>query len=362
MKTSTVLIILLLGLQSFGQQFIKSADSIRRMRSIPAIAYIVFSSDSILQSGVSGVRKVKTRDSVSTSDRFHIGTNTFAFTSWLAAKMVESGKISWNTTFASIYPQFKARLLPEYKNIDLKGLLSNSTGLAAYSTIKDFQAMPFFESDIRTQRREFANWVLQQPTPGGAGKAKNIESLAGYAIAASMLEKVSGLSWEKMVEDYINKPLGIQARFGWPAKISAQQPLGHSSSYGSLTAESADTWLKPYPPIAAAVDINISIADYATFMQEHLKGLRGEPAYFSSKTFEVMHFGVLDYAFGWNNGVLGKDRLSFHASNFLIFSSYVELIPERNLGIIVLSNNGDSDGKSGVVNLGRIIRNYYLSR
>ena len=55
---------------------LKVADSIRRVRGIPCIGYVVFSSDKIIDQGVAGYRKYRTRDSVSINDRFYLGTNT----------------------------------------------------------------------------------------------------------------------------------------------------------------------------------------------------------------------------------------------------------------------------------------------
>ncbi|HYC29715.1 MAG TPA: hypothetical protein VEB42_12875, partial [Chitinophagaceae bacterium] len=90
---------------SSGQAMIKTADSVRRVRGIPAIGYAVFTSDQILDMGVVGYRKYRTKDSVQLADRFHIGTNTFAFTSYIAAKLVEAKKITWVTTYAQLFPQ-----------------------------------------------------------------------------------------------------------------------------------------------------------------------------------------------------------------------------------------------------------------
>ena len=356
-----IILTILAGSQiASAQQFVKLADSIRRARGIPAIGYAVFSTDKILDAGVAGYRKYRSRDSVQLSDRFNIGTNTFGFTSWLAGKLVEAGKINWNTTFVSLFPEYKTKVLPEFRNIDLKTLLSNTGALPPYNSINEYLVVPTFPQDLKNQRKEFSGWVLQKPGLNPKRDRKMIESIAGYTIAASMLEKASGTSWEKLIEEYVSKPLDISIKYGWPIKISDKQPAGHWARYGSMSAELADTWVKVYPPAIPAADINISISDYVKFLQANLRGLRGGKTLLTKKTLDLIHFGMTDYSFGWDNGAIGVDRISSHTGQSFLFASYVELIPEKNLGVLVVCNYGESMGKAGVINLGRLLRDYFL--
>lgn len=354
------MLLIIAALSSSGQSMLKAADSIRRIRGIPCMGYVVFTSDKILDQGVTGYRKYRTRDSAHLDDRFYLGTNTFAFTSLIAARLVESGKIKWTTTYSQLFPQNKTKVLAEFREVALKDLLSNQSGLAPYTSINDFAFVPFFPNDIVSQRRDFSLWLLQRPGLDANRKNKMVISVVGYGVAASMLEKASGMSWEKMLEEYINKPMGITARTGWPNKVSEQQPWGHWSRYGPLTPEPPDTWVKVYPPVSPAVDINITIADYARFLQEHLRGLRGEKAVLKKTSFDLMHYSMPDYAMGWQNASIGNDRISFHTGESQLFMTHVELIPEKNIGILVVGNNGDATGKGGVLNLCRILRDYYM--
>ncbi|HEY0677109.1 MAG TPA: serine hydrolase domain-containing protein [Chitinophagaceae bacterium] len=354
-------VLLMLGVSAtFSQSMIKLADSVRRARGIPGIGYVVFSKDSILDKGVTGFRKYRSRDSLQITDRFHIGTNTFAFTAWIAARLVETGKIKWTTTYTQLFPQNKTRVQAAFRDVALKDLLSNQAGLPPYSKVDDFAHVPLLGNDIITQRREFSSWVLQRPGLEADRKNKTVLSVVSYGVAASMLEKASGKSWEKMLDEFINKPLGISAMIGWPNKISEEQPAGHWARYGALAPEPAGTWVKPHPAIIPAFDINISITDYAKFLQQHLKGLRGDSAYLSPKTFQLMHYGLPDYSLGWNNAMINNSRISFHTGESHLFVTQVELVPGKNIGILVVGNNGESMGKGGVMNLCRLLREQYM--
>src|SRR5262245_29272185 len=155
MRTLFVVFFFALSLSSFGQTMVKAADSLRRIRGIPCLGYAVFTTDKILDIGVSGYRKYRSRDSVQVTDHFYLGTNTFAFTSYIAAKLVEAGKIKWTTTYLELFPQNKAKVLPQFRDVALKDLLSNQSGLAPYNNVNDFANVPMFPNDIVSQRRDF---------------------------------------------------------------------------------------------------------------------------------------------------------------------------------------------------------------
>ena len=359
-----LLLVLLTSIGHFSsaQSFLPLADSVRKARGIPGIAYAVFRDNKVIDMGVTGFRKYRTRDSLKITDRFHIGTNSFAFVSFVAGRMVETGKIKWSTTFVSLYPEYKNTVLPQYASITLQSLLSNTAGLRAYKQFDDYTAVPAFNPEPQLQRKDFSVFMLQKAGLNEAGEKKTVESIPSYTIAVAMLEKASGLAWEKLIEQYINKPLGIAVKFGWPNAIAPTEPWGHWSKYGTLSAEPGNTWVKQHPATLSSSGMNLSVGDYTKFLQDELKGLRGGKAQLSDRTLELIHFGATDYAFGWNNGTINNQRVASHNGESYLFSSYVELIPEKNLGILVVCNNGDSMGRGAVINLCRIIRDNLLNQ
>jgi len=351
---------LLIAIYSHAQSFLRLADSVRRVRGIPAITFAVFSDSVVIESGATGYKKYRTRDSVKVTDRFQLGTNTFAITSWIAAKLVESGRIKWTSTFTSLFPESKNKVLAQFSNVDLKTLLANKAGIAPYKSIEDFSTVPAFNSDAQIQRKEFAVWLLQRPGLSADRNNQMVESIAGYTVAAAMLEKASGLSWDKLIDNFFNKPLGVAAKFGWPNTLSPNEPWGHWAKYGGLTPEAHDTWVKPYPATVAVSSVNLNVIDYAKFLQDELKGLRGGTSKVTKANLELIHFGEPDYALGWQNTTINGQRVAMHTGESALFSVHAELIPGKNIGIIVMCNDGDSMGKGGVINLCRLIRESYL--
>ncbi|PWT71478.1 MAG: hypothetical protein C5B59_18060 [Bacteroidetes bacterium] len=356
-------LVFLIPLFSKSQNFLHIADSIRITRGIPSIAYAVFTSDSILEEGVCGFRRYKTKDSVRLHDRFNIGTNTAAFTSYVAANLVKSGKIKWDTKLLDVFPEYKSRALPVYKNITLAGLLSNQTRVPLYASLDDWFKLPDFTGNsMSAKRKSFTLFILEQkPYMDNAVTKDLVFSYAGYVMAAAMLEKVSHKKWENLVEEYINQPMKISVKFGWPIMDDTAATYGHWSQGNYFHSEDLNTWIKPNDVMYPAHNINLSLPDYVRFMQEHLRGLTGRKAALDQQTFQYMHFGILDFSMGWNNGSLHDYSYSFHEGMSLLFDSRAEIIKEKNLGIIVMCNSGDTDGRGAVINLTRILEAHYLS-
>jgi len=357
-----LLILSLAPLHSFSQSFIGIADSVRISRSVPGLVYAVFTSDSILDEGACGFRKYKTRDSLRITDRFDIGLNTAAFTSYIAAKMVEDKKIKWDTKLLDVFPDLKKTAFPVYKNLNLVDLLSNRTVVPLFTDITDLSRIPNIEGPtMSSKRRQFtAYMVKQKPFMDNAVSKKIAFSIAGYVMATSMLERVAGKKWEGLVNEYLNIPLKITIKYGWPFLTDSAAPAGHWMQGNNFHSEEANTWVRPNPILYPAHHINISLPDYIKFMQENLSGLNGRKAHLAKETFEYLHYGILDYSLGWYNGTLDDNSYSFHEGLSFLYNCRAVIIKEKNIGIIVMCNSGDNDGRGAVLNLTRLLESYYL--
>jgi CubicO group peptidase (beta-lactamase class C family) len=70
---------------------------------LPALAAAVVRKGEVLASGAVGTRRAGTVSPVTLEDRFHIGSDTKAMTSLIAATLVESGKIAWSTSVGEVF-------------------------------------------------------------------------------------------------------------------------------------------------------------------------------------------------------------------------------------------------------------------
>jgi CubicO group peptidase (beta-lactamase class C family) len=339
----------------------EAAESIRIVRGVPGMVYAVFSKDSIFEFQTLGYRVFKQKDPIEKNDRFNIGTNTAAITAYVAARLVEAGKIKWTTPLLEVFPGFRKKTLPVYKSIRFQDLLSSRTRLQPFMEMSDWFKIPDIKGNIVDKRLFFTYWILQRkPNMENFNQQKIVFSLAGYVIAASMMEKVTGKSWEDLVTEYVRKPLNITTRYSWPNRMDLAAPAGHWFQGGSFHSEDPDTWVKVHPILYPGQGISISMPDYIRFMQYNLQGLAEGKTHLSQSEFEFLYFGLPDFSMGWNNGSYFGQSFAFHEGLSLLFNCRTEIIKEKDRCIIVMCNSGDKDGRGAVLDLTKLLEEKYF--
>ncbi len=85
-----------------------------------ALAAAVFKEGVVIASGVTGPRRAGQDIPVGIEDRFHIGSDSKAFTSLLAGQFVEEGKLRWDSALAEVFPELKDKMDAEFAKITLQ--------------------------------------------------------------------------------------------------------------------------------------------------------------------------------------------------------------------------------------------------
>ncbi|MBS1566504.1 MAG: beta-lactamase family protein [Bacteroidetes bacterium] len=339
------------------------ADSIRQFRRIPGLVYAVLNSDSILLKEGVGYRQFRTKDTISLNNRFHLGSATAAFTSFIASQLVAKGKLNWNTPLLKLVPAAAARCRPEFRGVTLADLLSQQAGLLELNEFRQIYSVPVFQGKPVQQRIAFVQWAVEKrgSSKDTTGKKYFHFSNANTVAAVAMLEKASGLPWEELLKQYVNKPLGINIKTGWPVEISPAEPWGHWMENDRYVPTGPDYWFHISPVLTGAGDANITIADYCRFVQDELRGIRGEKALLTPRQYELMHYVYPGYSFGWTNLEVNGTHISECDGTMGTFFSHVVLLKEKNLAIIVLCNSGDTGGRGAAINLARELLQRYTS-
>jgi CubicO group peptidase (beta-lactamase class C family) len=344
----------------YTQEHTKVIDSMRKYRNVPGLVYAVFSSDKLLDSGSVGNKKVKTKDPVRWKNRFQIGTATSVFNSFIAARMVKEGKISWNSTIGQVLPQLDGKIIKLYSKITLRQLLSQRVGLPEFMEQANYKEIHSLPGTPEQQRLTFVTMMLKRKPKLILDSITDASySLVGMVVATTMLEKAAKKPWEKLVEEYISKPLKLDIQFGFPAAKDTSQPWGHWDNYYSLTSHKEDYWAQFFIPIAPAGNINISMPDYIIFAQQYLLALQKQKSFLDTDITKYLLFSQPFYSMGWANVKWEKFNIAFMSGRSPLYSSYIELIPEKNIGILVLCNSGTSDGRSVSMKIGHYLREYY---
>lgn len=319
-------------------------ETIRREHKLPALAVVVINDGRVCERAAVGVRKHGDPALVTTNDVFHIGSCTKSMTATVAGMLIEEGKLRWDTTIASVFPELKGKMDKRYEGVTIEQLLTQRSGAPGKPpTLAWIQAMAA-EGAPTQQRYQFIQAVLRKPPEAEPG-TRFIYSNQGYAIVGAMLEKLTGTPWETLMTNRLFKPLHMDsAGFGPPGtKGKVDQPWGHTRFLGMTRATQDDN----PPAIGPAGTVHCSLDDLARYAIFHL---RDEPGgLLKPDTLRRLHTppGGEDYACGWvcaQNPALGK--VWWHNGSNTMWYLLLWLAPEKNFAVVAGTNiqAGDADG------------------
>lgn len=337
----------------------------REEYGIPGIAAVVLTSKSILDIGVDGLRKLGETDSIQIDDRFHIGSNTKAMTGFVAGVLLEKGQIGWDTRIIDVFPEFFETARDVYKNKTLQNLLSHRARILPFTSGREFAQLPEFKGSYNEQRRAFTGWLLQQEPVDIDTTRGYTYSNAGYGIAAAMLEKVSGKSWEQLMEDELFEPLDIAGTIGWPAYGDENQPWGHyweTDSEKVFPHNPHDEYQLP-KICNAAGDVSMSIRDYAKFLQVNLLGLNGKDTILTAGTYEFLHpciDSATQYGIGWGLREHEGHKVSRHNGSAGTFYCTALIFRDKDLALAIMMNAVTPDAEKAIAELREKILKPYL--
>lgn len=299
-------------------------NEIRQAHKLPAL------SRAKLQDG-----RLAVEDSGSTKNHghWHLGSDTKAMTATLLARFVERGKLKWDSKLGELFPSMD--MDPAFTGVTVEMLTSQRSGIP--NTMDGYPGLwgkLWDLGDEVSQGRELvARTILAAPpasTPGSRFEYSN----SNYIIAGLILERISGLSWERLVERDLFRPLGMRCGFG--------SVWGHETKDGKLVPIFKDN----PPSLGPAGTVHCSLADWAKFAQLHLDGAAGRPTkLLKTASFAKLHAAPpgQDYTYGgWikvQRGWAGPTGFALtHAGSNTMNYAVLWLAPEKNLALMAATN------------------------
>lgn len=352
MKTLLLVVCLVQATLSLAQKTTAFADSIRKAFGIPELSYAVADAKQVLEIAALGRHSLALRDTATLDDRFHIGSNTKAMTAFIAARYVEKGKLAWNTRLLDVFPEWKQSSKPGYEQVTLQDLLSHRGGVQAFQGPAGFEAgeaehLPEFKGSRQERRQQFCQYALTLEPVKPDAEQPFVYSNAGVTLAAAMIEKRSGKSWEQLVGEVFNHDLKLKVGFSWPENQKHRDTWGHRADTNRLVPVPSNTPDK-IELTEPSGDLNIRLKDYITYIQLNLLGLSGKDAYLKADTYRFLHKGAEHYAMGWYNIYENGKELSTHSGTVGTYYTLVHIDRIRQVAYIIFTNAYNDDTRQGV--------------
>ena len=299
------------------------------------IVAIIHAQGVVRAAGAAGVRRQGSPDEMTVDDLFHIASCGKAMTATTLAVLIDDGVFpnDWDTTIADVFPELKEIIRPAYHDVTLFRLLRMTGGLSdAHFDWNAHQDEP----DIMARRYAIMRELLALTPAGPTGKWEY--SNLSYVVAGAMAERLTGQSWDTLMQTHLLDPLGMTtAGFGWPgAPDAVDQPWAHP-----VDEMGAWTPTQPVVPdtIGPAGNVHLSVEDWAKFIA----------LWFRSRTPAILDRAALDellvtdapyYAAGWSvGGFSGEPAISHSgAGGGSGFSVTVKILPDRGLAFVAFAN------------------------
>lgn len=337
---------------------------------VPGIAVAIVKDDKVVLAKGYGVRKMGDPTPVDEFTTFAIGSNTKAFTTAALATLVDAGKLAWDDPVYQRMPGFVMYDPYVSHEMTIRDLLTHRSG------------MGLGEGDLlfwpqSTYTRDEIIHKLRYMKPQSSFRSHYAYDNLLYMTAGQIIPAVTGTSWDDYVQQKIFAPLGM-THSNVSVKVNREGTdiaYPHSKVDGKLQ-------VIPFGElenVGPAGSINSCAADMAKWVRVQLKRGKlneGDGRLFSEQRSKEMWTGqtilpvesptgaraalrpnFADYALGFVVQDFRGRKMVWHTGGVGGFVSRVTMIPEENLGVVVLTNAQSDEAFEAITDH---VLDYYL--
>ncbi len=310
------------------------------------MAIAIVKDDKVVLAKGYGVRDIGKADKVDENTLFAIASNSKAFTTASLAILVDEGKLNWNEKVSKYLPDFQMYDPWVTNELTIRDIVSHRVGLDTFSG-----DLLWYDTTYSTD--EMLRRVRYLKPVSSFRSRYGYQNLM-FIAAGKIVEKVSGMPWADFVKTHILTPLGMNRTTTSVRDLKDNYAMPHNESGGKLRALP----LGFLDNAIGAVRLNASVADLSKWIRLQLgRGTFEGKRIFSpeqswqmwspntlqpiseaaSKNNPTRHFNA--YAMGWGTYDYYGRKIVNHSGGLDGMLSYTVLIPEDNVGFVVLTNS-----------------------
>lgn len=274
-----------------------------------------------------------------------IGSSSKSFTATAIAMLVHDGKLDFDTPIRTYMPEFELADPVATLQATPRDLLCHRTGLPRHDM------MWFNRNDL--DRKDLAENLIRHLPANTPFRSRWQYQNPMYAVLGHLIERVSGLPWERFIEERIFAPLGIQ-------EYSFRIPYpDESGKYASLYTPDGEGVNQENVPLiidamGPAGSINLPADELAKWVAFNLNGGQaGGKALLDAALFKELHTPNIPYqllpfelpervnagyALGWMVDYFRGNKVVDHGGNVNGGSAFVSLLPDQGIGCAILTN------------------------
>ena len=299
----------------------------------PGASVLVLHGDAVVVRRAYGLADVSTARPATPETNYRLASLTKGFTAAAVLLLVRDGTLTLDTAVTQVLTTF-----PAYgDSIRIRHLLSHTSGVRDYEDfVPDSQMSQVRDADVlkllcaRTKSTYFA--------PGAAFRYSN----SAYALLALIVEQISGLRFADFLRDRVFQPAGMTATVAFEDGISTvpRRAFGHTVRGESVLPTDQNNT----SAVLGDGGVYSSIDDLAHWIRALERGVVLDRAEFAMATTPVVFpdGSTSNYGFGWYvDRFVGHRRFRHHGET-TGFTNAIQLFPDEQLAIVILTNRSDS--------------------
>lgn len=343
----------------------QSADSIRNTAeetleafNIPGLAVVAVKDGEVILAKGFGVRDIDSGEPVNANTLFGIASNTKAFTAAAMATLVEQGKLNWDDKVIDYIPEFRLADPAITQSLTIRDILSHRSGLGLGAG--DLMIWP--NTDKSTS--DILAGLAHVPIDHGLRERFAYNNLM-FLTAGEVIHRVTGMPYREYVEKTFFQPLNMDESvigFSHIPESNDNVAVGTIEMNGELHRFPLD-FLEDFGAAGATA---ASVDDLGNWLITQLQGgvSPSGDRIFSEASQQAMwqlttplgtppeaaeqgtYFG--GYGLGWFVKDYQGVKRVYHSGGILGMLSLTTLIPEKNFGMVVLSNQQAFGGLTAI--------------
>lgn len=344
-----------------GKQIDSLVEKTLKAFEVPGIAVAVIKDGKVIHAKGYGVRSLNTLEKVDENTLFGIASNTKAFTTTAMGMLVDEGILKWDDKVRDYIPEFKLYNPYVTEEFTIRDLLTHRSGLGLGAG----DLMFFPDSSDFTLKDIIYNLRFLKPVSGFRSRFDYDNNL--YILAGEVIARASGKTWDDFIDQRILKPLGMlyTGTAYEPIKSNSNVIDAHAPVNGKVQViarnslrigHSAGSIYSCVTDLSKWVLMHLNDGKYGDGGSKTLISKESHAEQWSPQTIVSAggpgpyntHFVAYALGFGISD-VKGYKQIS-HTGGLEGMVTQITMIPELNLGIIVLTNQQEGLAFSAITN------------
>jgi CubicO group peptidase (beta-lactamase class C family) len=302
---------------------------------VPGFSIAIVSGDRVVFMQSYGVRDMTKAELVTNDTVFQIASMSKSVSSTVIAALVSKKLVSWDSLVSDLDPVFRLSVPFATSQLTIRDLFSHRSGLPGTAG-DDLEDFGYSQSEILRR--------LRYAKPSSSFRAGYSYSNFGLTEGAVAAAKAVGKPWPLVAEEQLFRPLGMSST------SARYEDFVKRPNRAALHVKVDDKWtslaVRKPDAQAPAGGVSSSIRDLAQWVRMELaegmyegKQIVSKEAMEESRSPVVHRGGSGFYGLGWNVSYGPYGPRIGHAGAFSVGArTVVTLLPEHDLGIVVLSN------------------------